>query len=401
MNKTNKTTKLVWCYPHLKFFQGGTRFLFEVLSRFDNSYEKTLVTSGPKTEVTTLFEDQGLTVKSLIPLTTNSKIYWLFFPFFFIMEFIKAYPILDNADRRVATLFPSNLICAVHSLITRKSFIYYCYEPFPFLQNPAFINTYPPAQRVFLSLMRFLYAPLDTWATRKATTVLTLNEVTKRMIAEVYNKESVVTLMGVNSSHFRPQSENQISRLYSGKQLIVHSTDYTEMKRTDLAIQSIAQLVKKYPKLFLVITSTQPNSPRKQRYVDLANELGIGKHVEFAGLIAYDDLPKYYSAACCYLSTSYDEMLGTTSSNLPVKESMACETPAIRADITTEDVQDSVTGFLVNPRNTKKVSKKIAYLLDHPTEAKAMGKRARKTITDLYTWEHVVQIISQEISSSS
>ena len=172
------------------------------------------------------------------------------------------------------------------------------------------------------------------------------------------------------------------------------------MKRTDLAIDAISYLVKKYPQLKLVVTSTQPNHPNKNKLLKLAHDLDCEKNVEFLGLVSYDDLVSFYSLALVYLSCSYDEMLGTTSSNLPVKEALACETPAIRADITTEDVEDGVSGFLVDPRKTKQVAKKIEYLIKNPELAKKMGKAGREKIKRLYNWENVANIMKKVIEES-
>jgi glycosyltransferase involved in cell wall biosynthesis len=169
------------------------------------------------------------------------------------------------------------------------------------------------------------------------------------------------------------------------------------MKRTDLALDVISHLTKEFPDILLLVTSTQPDSPAQAIYQKQAKHLGIEKNVTFLGWIDYQDLPLYYAAATCYLSCSHDEMLGTTSSNLPVKEALSCQTPAIRANITTEDVEDGVSGFLVDPRNTAEVAEKIRYIITHPKEAVAMGKKGRAKIQQLYNWDHVTSIIEKAL----
>lgn len=388
--------KIYWHYPHLKFWMGGTKFIYDIFSRFEGA-EKVLLCNGGNEKIIDKFVGKGISVKRILPIDTNSMIYWLFFPFFLTLECILSYGQIKEADIIVATLFPSNLVCAVCTKIANKKYYYYCYEPFPFLQNQKFINTFPQTKRLFLKILSFLYASLDTWATRNATKILTLNKITQKMIEKTYGKKSIVTLVGVDSKHFTHNASNRIKQIYKKNILVIHSTDYTEMKRTDLAIMAISKLVKKYPNILLLITSTQPNVPEKNKYVDLVKRLGVERNINFLGLVSYSYLPLYYAASLCYLSCSYDEMLGTTSSNLPVKEALACSTPAIRSDITTEDVEDGISGFLVDPRNVVLVAKKIEYLILHPDKAKKMGVEGRKKIVRLYNWDKVAKTILKNI----
>ncbi len=381
--------KLVWHYPHLKFRMGGTKFILEIAKVLKKNYQVTLVCNLGAKEIIEEFEKSGITVRTTSFLSTNSLIYWLLFPFFFIYDTLWTSRYFSEGDIILATHFPSNLICAVYGLFTKKSFFYYCYEPFPYFHSSEFKKTFPFTKYLLLQLLSFLYGWTDKWAVRRAKKTFTLNQITKKLIKKTYGKNAIVTLMGVDTSHFKKYTQNKIKNKYKNRILITHSTDYTPSKGTDLAIKTIAKLVKKYTNILIVITSTQPDSPLKERYKNLARQLGVEKNALFSGLVPYSELPLYYGASLCYLSCSFDETLGTTSSNLPVKEALACETPAIRANITTEDVEDGISGFLVNPQDTTEVAKKIEYLIKNPKEAEEMGKRGRGKIVRLYQWEQV------------
>jgi glycosyltransferase involved in cell wall biosynthesis len=395
---SKKIPVIVWFYPHLKFWMGGTKFIYEILLKLTNTHKTIIVCNDGDKEVVQRFSENQIRTHPIISINSNSNFYWILFPIIFPIELIKAAKIFKSSDVNVATLFPSNLLCATLGKLYSKPYNYYCFEPFPFLQNRDFIKSFPRVKRTLLTLLSLIYSPLDIWATKQAAKVLTLNQITQKMIKNTYGVDSIFTLMGVDSVHFSPKDEKSIQKKYPNRTLITHSTDYTSMKRTDLAIKAIAKVAKFDSKVLLLITSTQPNSPEKAKYQALVKRLEIEKNIEFIGLVSYEDLPKYYSASLCYLSCSYDEMLGTTSSNLPVKEALACGTPAIRANITTEDVEDGISGYLVDPRNIDEVAKKILYLIKRPDLAKKMGLEGRKKIKKLYKWDKVVDSIIKNIN---
>lgn len=390
--------KLYWHFPHLMYWMGGTKFLQEVLKRLTPAFDVTLVTPHGKQDVIERFTRDGISVQTYGWVSTNSLLYWLFFPFFFFYDCIATFKHFSRADVVVVTAFPSNLIAAVYKLFFRKKFNYYCYEPFAFFHNPAFITSFPIIKRILLWILALSYGWADKWASRMADTTFTLNQITEKMNKEVYRIPSIITLMGVDSELFRPYEKNRIADEYRTRIIVTHSTDYTFMKRTDLAISAVSLLAKEFPEILLIVTSTQPHSPEKQQYVEQVAQLGLTKQVLFLGLVPFEDLPLYYAASRCYVSCSYDEMFGTTSSNLPVKEALASGTPAIRANITTEDVEDGVSGFLVDPRDTQKVAEKIRFCIENPAEAKKMGLAGREKVKKNYTWEAVTQVIAQNLS---
>lgn len=394
--------KIYWHYPHLRFWMGGSRFLYEVTSRINKKYKNlnvTIITNQINKKFLDKFKKDNVNVLLINKLAcTNDFYYWLFFPIFFIYELIITFLKTKSADILIATLFPSNLITAIISKIQKKPYYFYCYEPFPFFHNKKLINKYPEPRRTVVKILAFLYGWLDIWASRQAKKIFTLNKITQEMTYKIYKKKSIITWMGVDYNFFKPiKKNNYFIKKYSNKLIISHSTDYTETKKTDLAILAISHLVKKYPNILLLITSTQPNNPNKKKYINLVNKLNLKENVIFLDLIDLKLLPHLYSASICYLSTSYDKMMGTSSSNLPVKEAMSCQTPCLRSSITNEDIEDGKTGFLINPKNIKDVVEKIDFLIKNKIRRDLMGVRARNFIKNQYTWDNVNKIIIKNL----
>lgn len=394
-----KKKRIYWYNAHFLFAMGGAKFIFDVVNHFDQKrFEIILIVNNLDEKVVKNLNTKNVKIVNLHRLNTSSLLYWLFLPLNILIDYIKIKPLINDADGFITTFFPPSLTTVLLAKKLHKPVFNYCFEPFPFLQNPQFISQQPFPKNFLMKILSCCYKKWDNYAITCSTKVFTLNQITKKMISQVYHRpDAIVTLMGVDSSHFHHYISEEIKAKYAKNLVVVHSTDYSATKRTDLAIIIISHLVKKYPNLKLLITSTQPNHPEKYKLIDLAKKLDCAENVEFLGLVSYADLVSYYSLAIVYLSCSYDEMMGTTSSNLPVKEALACETPAIRADITTEDVENNISGFLVNPLETHIAAKKIDYLIQHPDIAQQMGKMGRKKIKKLYNWDNVSQVMQQEI----
>jgi len=386
--------KISWHYPHLKYWMGGTKFLYEVAIRINKKSSVDIITNSGQRWVISQFTKNQINVFTTTgPFYPNPFFFWFLFPVMFIWDTIKTYFYIKKSNILVATLFPSNLTMALLSLLTNKPYFYYCYEPYPYFHNREFINSHGTLLRVFIKITALIYKQLDLWAAKRATKIFTLNNIMQKAVYRIYHKHSVVTYMGVDTNLFKKYSNNKINRRYKKNLLIVHSTDYTPAKKTDLAIAAIKKLVVKFPNILLLITSTLPDSPNKQRYQKIINQNHLNNNVRLLGLVSSNDLPLFYSAAICYLSCSDDKMLGTTSSNLPVKEAMACATPAIRVNITDEDIEDSVSGFLVEPNDIDATAKKIKFLIEYPKKRLLMGEKGRQKIIKLYNWDKVTQKI--------
>ena len=389
---------IVWLHSHFLYWMGGTKFVYEVIKKLNKDFRILVIVENSTEEAKKKYDDIGIKLISLNKTTSTSRFYWISFPIQIFIDFVTIKHLLQPYDYQcmVTSMFPMNIF--PHLL--RKKHVQYCFEPFAFFHDPDFIKNFPVIKRSLIKLTSFFYKWLDVSATKSANSVITLNNTTAKFINEVYKIKPRISFTGIDTKHFHPFVSQELLAKYKNVDVIIHSTDYTPVKGTDLMIKIFARIKKQNPKVRLLITSTINNAREKDKLGTIAQKLGVKNDVEFLGFIDYDILPQLYSVAKVLVQCSYSERSGTTSMALPVKEAMACGTLCIRFPIKGEDVVDGVTGYLVDPRDMQEMTNKIIKILNMKQDKyQRASKKARTTIVDKYNWVYTSDIVKREIDS--
>ena len=113
-------------------------------------------------------------------------------------------------------------------------------------------------------------------------------------------------------------------------------------------------------------------------------------NVELCGFIPEDKLPAYYSLADVTVYCGIGE--GAGSASYIVLESMACETPVLRTNLTLDEVEHNKTGFLFKPNDTSTFKIFLKKLLDNPNLALEFGKSGRNFIIKNRSWKKFVLV---------
>lgn len=82
---------------------------------------------------------------------------------------------------------------------------------------------------------------------------------------------------------------------------------------------------------------------------------------------------------------------------LPVKlfEYMSAGIPVVTSDfpLWKKIVEGTGCGLVTNPLDPQSIASAIEWLLTHPDEAEAMGKRGQEAVRKLYNWEHEAEVL--------
>jgi glycosyltransferase involved in cell wall biosynthesis len=168
----------------------------------------------------------------------------------------------------------------------------------------------------------------------------------------------------------------------SRDQLLVYIARLFSLKRIDILLQTVASMAAERPALKCMIVGGGPDE-KELKAQNLA--LGLTDRVCFVG--HQDDVRPYLEAADVYVTSSEREGFG-----LALVEAMAYELPCVATNIGGHDEVLSTpgTGVLVAPGSVEDLARGIAFVLNHPGEARAMGVAARRAAEERFDIDRMV-----------
>ncbi len=115
-----------------------------------------------------------------------------------------------------------------------------------------------------------------------------------------------------------------------------------------------------------------------------AETLGIRDHVEMHRDVPEDELAALYRNASLFVLSSNEEGLG-----LVLAEAMASGTPVVSTDCGGPStlIEDGQTGFLVPTGDAEALADRMAHVLTHPEEARALGEAGRERVESQFSVE--------------
>jgi glycosyltransferase involved in cell wall biosynthesis len=126
------------------------------------------------------------------------------------------------------------------------------------------------------------------------------------------------------------------------------------------------------------------------RLFEAVRKKGMGEKVILLGFVKRDRLISLYKNATVHVIPSHYEGLPTV-----LLEAMSCGLPVVATNVSgnREVITNGVNGFLVPPKTPKQMAEIILKLLDSTALRESIGKAARKTIEDYYTWDKITDNI--------
>ncbi|MBT5021905.1 glycosyltransferase family 4 protein [Candidatus Woesearchaeota archaeon] len=111
-----------------------------------------------------------------------------------------------------------------------------------------------------------------------------------------------------------------------------------------------------------------------------------------------NDLLPYYQAMDVYVLPSLTE-----TSSMTTMEAMATGLPVVVTPVgfIKEYIDDGVNGLLFPKKNSYMLYKKLSHLIEHDASRDKLGRKARETMVEHYTWDDTVKIIIKIIESVS
>ena len=138
------------------------------------------------------------------------------------------------------------------------------------------------------------------------------------------------------------------------------------------------------------------DGPYRQELENLAAELRLNDRVRFTGRLSHFETMREIREADIFSLPSWMESFGNVYA-----EAAVCGKPVIGcrgmgAEVT---VRHGETGLLVPPKDVDELARCLEYLLSHPEEAAAMGRRGQEHIRQ-FTWEKTAALYQQVMERS-
>ncbi|MYF99730.1 glycosyltransferase family 4 protein [Candidatus Poribacteria bacterium] len=130
------------------------------------------------------------------------------------------------------------------------------------------------------------------------------------------------------------------------------------------------------------------DGPYEDTLVELAEELGVNTHINFAGSVKYPDLPQKYREADIFILPSLAEGMP-----LVVLEAMGTGLPIIasRVEGIDELVEDDLNGALFDPGDVDRLAECIIKLINEGEARIEMGKASVNKLkqNERYNWKNI------------
>jgi phosphatidyl-myo-inositol dimannoside synthase len=187
----------------------------------------------------------------------------------------------------------------------------------------------------------------------------------------------------VNLDRFHPAVDTSYLRTRLGlsaeDRVVLCFGRLVKRKGVDRLIGALPAINERVPEAVIVIAGTGPEQGRLE---ELARR-SPGR-VIVAGRVEDDDAPAYYALADVFALPVSDRYFGLEIEGLGVVllEAAACGTPCVtgRSGGTPEAVINESTGFVVDAKDSGQLCDRIAWLLENPDRASAMGLAGREHV---------------------
>lgn len=230
---------------------------------------------------------------------------------------------------------------------------------------------------------------------KRADAIIAVGKTLRKWIIEELNTEPEKTFYvpnGIDPKIFKPFNVNKSKENYT----IIYSKAITKQNGIDYLIKSLKFIKKRFSNIKLIILG---EGPLKEDMKRLAKSIGVRKNVVFLGRVAHHKVPYYLNSSDVYVMPTININGAQETFGISLIEAMACELPVISTAVggPKEILEEGKrqmgkdVGIMIPQKDAEAIAEKVIYLLEHPDEARKMGKRAREFVLKNYTWDIIAK----------
>ena len=232
------------------------------------------------------------------------------------------------------------------------------------------------------------YYPGYAWLARKLGYLACVSQFNAAQMTKATGLAPEVNYLGVDTDCFYPaEPDNELAEaagIEPGDEVIVSAVRLVALKGVQRAIQAMALLAEKRPRLRMLVAGQGPYKPELEKE---AQRLGLEHKVFFTGLLPQERLAGFYALGHVAVFPS----LGEEALGLSPAEAMACGVPVVASDLggLPEVVGDC--GILVRQRDVQSLATAMERLIDDGPLRERMISQGKQRVSKLFTWQACAQ----------
>ena len=189
---------------------------------------------------------------------------------------------------------------------------------------------------------------------------------------------------------FPAWTDMDVFRLVAGEaneragERILYAGVLTPLKGVHRLIDAFARIAGEFPQSRLLVVGRRQSETYAVELRRQVARLGRGERIEFKPAIAQAELAALMAGAAVLVLPSASEGLGRV-----ILEAMAAATPVIGSDVggIPDLIENGVNGFLVPPDDERALARRLAWILENPRQARALGQAGRAFAAEFFSTE--------------
>jgi len=259
---------------------------------------------------------------------------------------------------------------------------------------------------IYITKTNPIFAAVAKWVFRRASGVTSCSpDLLQEAIKLGAQKNSRLLAWGADPEVFHPEKRNLKLRyeiLDDHLKIMVVSIGRLVFKKGfDTLLQAMSQVLKKCPKVHLVVGG---DGPLIDDLIIEADSLGISSQVTFIGHISWNQVPGYLATADIFVLPSKRDEHGNVD-GLPtvLLEAMSSGTAVVASNIGGVGlvIEHNKNGILVPPNNADLLAEAIINLVMDENKRFHLGQAARQAVEDEYNWDNVSLSIAEMLEMAN
>ncbi len=235
---------------------------------------------------------------------------------------------------------------------------------------------------------------LENRAMKRADAIIVISEYLKKELSSrgIANKTYIVP-NGVDTRRFmfKEKSKRLVEELHLEDRIVLGyiGTLSAEYEGLENLIKALPIIIKKHPRVVLLLVG---DGRLKELLDGLSRKLGVSGNVFFAGSIAHDRVPEYYSIIdIAVFPRKWTRETEYVTALKPI-EAMAGGIPVIGSNVggMQELISDGKTGILFKADDVKDLADKCIDLIEQVDKRDMLGKQGKKWTTENRDWMKIV-----------